>query len=76
MNNVVCVIYYLKFKTVQISDIKSFFALIPQIASLLAKIKKGDSLNVEQIPSLVTQNGKLSNQIIEGFEYSIEMVGK
>jgi len=24
----------------------------------------------------VTQDGKLSNQIIEGFEYSIDMVGE
>jgi len=43
--------------TVQTFEINSFFALIPQIASLLAKRKKGDSLNIEQIPPLVIQVG-------------------
>ena len=53
------IIYNRELGTVQTFEINSFFALIPQIASLLAKIKKGDSLNIEQIPALVTSAGLL-----------------
>jgi len=52
------IIYNRELGTVQTSEINSFFALIPQIANLLAKIKKGDSLNIEQIPALVNRTGQ------------------
>lgn len=42
---------------VQTFEINSFFSLIPEVARLVAKIKKGDSINFDQIPALVTLTG-------------------
>ncbi len=39
------------------------------------KPKKEETISFSPFSSQMTQDGKLSNQIIEGFEYSIEMVG-
>ncbi len=51
------IIYNRELGTVQTLKVNSFFALIPQIARILKKIKNGDSLKIEQIPALVTLAG-------------------
>ena len=51
------IIYNRELGTVQTFETNPFFALIPQIARLLKKIKNGDSLKIEQIPALVTPAG-------------------
>ena len=39
---------------VQTFEVNSFFTVIPEIARLVAKMKNGNSLNLEQIAALVT----------------------
>ncbi len=48
------IIYNREIGRVQTFEINSFFSLISEVARLVAKIKKGDSINFDQIPALVT----------------------
>lgn len=51
------IIYNREMGRVQTFEINSIFSIIPDIARLVAKIKKGDSIKFDQIPALVTSEG-------------------
>jgi len=66
------IIYNRELGTVQTFEINSFFALILQIWSLLSKKKKGDSLNIERIPFLVTSSGEISNLLYDDLKIILD----